>query len=149
MKALVRPATIRKDCADGRRNFDLDCEQRHFHTLHVMAKMNASDQQLSKAQDDALVSPGDFLVQLAALMDKNAGNLTLSQHASNSTGAGDPAIHISALDGKDCQFATNVTNERLAAFLHEYNDIVRTGMTAGMKKRDRKKKSAKKLGVSA
>lgn len=101
-----------------------------------------------------LLENQEFLTGLAALLQRQSGSIYLTQkkldpqHASpslvdtvESTLLGDnrDELLFRATNGKDTKISTRVKQDSLAPFLDKYGEVCRSGMGAGLKKRDRKR----------
>lgn len=86
--------------------------------------------------------PGAFATTLGA----SAADTPMSEEGvdHDTTKSEDYQVLFRATDGRDQKISTRVHSEGLGAFMESYSELCRSGMGAGLRKRDRKK--SKKSG---
>lgn len=104
-----------------------------------------------------LLDNGDFLTSLSSLLSQDSGSIYLTQkrladpyvngtldsltHAivGGDVGETGHTLLFRATNGKDIKISTRVKTPDLLKFMERYGDLCRSQMSAGLKKRERKK----------
>lgn len=90
------------------------------------------------------LQPTEFLSKLTELFSIDHGSAYLTQKRLSQSTDDTYTILFRATNRKSMKIATQVDHQDLPAFLEKYAETCRSGMSAGLKKRDRKAKQKKR-----